>query len=55
LYVERTEGKAPYAIARQAPYAIARDLNNDTVPTAQDVRTWSQATIRALLMREGVH
>ena len=44
---ERTEGKTAYA--------IARDLNKDTVPTAQGARAWSQATVRALLMREGVH
>ena len=44
---ERTEGKTAYA--------IARDLNKDAVPTAQGARTWSQATVRALLMREGVH
>ncbi len=44
---ERTEGKIVYA--------IARDLNKDAVPTAQGVRTWSQATVRAPLMREGVH
>ena len=43
---ERTEGKTAYA--------IARDLNKDTVPTAQGARAWSQATVRALLMREGV-
>jgi hypothetical protein len=36
-------------------YAIARDLNKDAVPTAQGARAWSQATVRALLMREGVH
>lgn len=35
--------------------AIARDLNKDAVPTAQGARAWSQATVRALLMREGVH
>jgi Recombinase len=35
--------------------AIARDLNRDAVLTAQGVRAWSQATVRALLMREGVH
>jgi DNA invertase Pin-like site-specific DNA recombinase len=44
---ERTEGKTAYA--------IARDLNKDAVPTAQGARAWSQATVRALLMREGVH
>jgi hypothetical protein len=43
---ERTEGKTAYA--------IARDLNNDAVPTAQGARAWSQATVRALLMREGL-
>jgi DNA invertase Pin-like site-specific DNA recombinase len=43
---ERTEGKTAYA--------IARDLNKDAVPTAQGARAWSQATVRALLMREGV-
>jgi hypothetical protein len=32
-----------------------RDLNKDAVPTAQGARAWSQATVRALLMREGVH
>jgi DNA invertase Pin-like site-specific DNA recombinase len=36
-------------------YAIARDLNKDAVPTAQGARAWSQATVGALLMREGVH
>ena len=41
---ERTEGKTSYA--------IARDLNKDAVPGA---RAWSQATVRALLMPEGVH
>ena len=40
---ERTEGKTAYA--------IARDLNKDAVPTAQGARAWSQATVRALLMR----
>jgi hypothetical protein len=44
---ERTEGKTAYA--------IARDLNTDAVPTAQGARTWSQAMVRALLMRKGVH
>ena len=44
---ERREGKTAYA--------IARDLNKDAVPTAQGARAWSQATVRALLMREGVH
>jgi hypothetical protein len=44
---ERTEGKTAYA--------IARDLNKDAVPTAQGAPAWSQATVRALLMREGVH
>jgi Recombinase len=44
---ERLEGKPAYA--------IARDLNKDAVPTAQDARAWSQATVRALPMREGVH
>jgi hypothetical protein len=44
---ERTEG--------ETAYAIARDLNKDAVPTAQGARAWSQTTIRALLMREGVH
>jgi hypothetical protein len=34
-------------------YAIARDLNKDAVPTAQGAPAWSQATVRALLMREG--
>jgi DNA invertase Pin-like site-specific DNA recombinase len=43
---ERTEGKTAYA--------IARDLNKDGVPTAQGARAWSQVTVRALLMREGV-
>jgi Recombinase len=33
-------------------YAIARDLNRDAVPTAQGARAWSQATVRALLMRK---
>jgi DNA invertase Pin-like site-specific DNA recombinase len=42
---ERTEGKTAYA--------IARDLNKDAVPTAQGARVWSQAAVRALLMREG--
>ena len=42
---ERTEGKTAYA--------IARDLNKDAVPTAHGARAWSQATVRALLMREG--
>ena len=45
--MRRTEGKTAYA--------IARDLNKDAVPTAQGARAWSQATVRALLMREGVH
>jgi len=44
---ERTEGKTAYA--------IARDLSTDAVPTAQGARAWSQATVRALLMREGAH
>ena len=44
---ERTEVKTAYA--------IARDLSTDTVPTAQGARAWSQATVRALLMRERVH
>ena len=44
---ERTEGKTAYA--------IARDMNKDAVPTAQGARVWSQATVRALLMREGLH
>ena len=44
---ERTEGKTAYA--------IARDLNKDAVPTAQGAPAWSQATVRALLTREGVH
>ena len=44
---ERTEGKTAYA--------IARDLNKDAVPTAQGARAGSQATVRALLMRESVH
>jgi DNA invertase Pin-like site-specific DNA recombinase len=44
---ERTEGKTAYA--------IAHDLNSDAVPTAQGGCEWSQATVRALLMREGVH
>ena len=44
---ERTEGKTAYA--------IARDLNQDAVPTAQGALAWSQATVRALLMPEGVH
>jgi DNA invertase Pin-like site-specific DNA recombinase len=44
---ERTEGKTANA--------IARDLNKDAVPTALGARAWSQATVRALLMREGVH
>jgi DNA invertase Pin-like site-specific DNA recombinase len=44
---ERTDGKTAYA--------IARDLNKDAVPTAQCARAWSQATVRALLIREGVH
>jgi hypothetical protein len=43
----RTEGKTAYA--------IARDLNKDAVPTAQGARAWSQATVRALLMRECVY
>jgi Recombinase len=34
-------------------YVIARDLNKDAVPTAQGGCAWSQATVRALLMREG--
>ena len=38
----------------QSAYDIARDLNKDAVPTAQRARAWSQATVRALLMREGV-
>jgi hypothetical protein len=29
-----------------------RGLNRDAVPTAQGVRAWSQATVRALLMRK---
>ena len=44
---ERTEGKTAHA--------IARDLSKDAVPTAQGARAWSQASVRALLMREGVH
>ena len=44
---ERVEGKTAYA--------IARDLDRDVVPTAQGARVWPQATVRALLMREGVH
>ena len=32
----------------------ARHLNKDAVPTARGARSWSQSTIRALLMREGV-
>jgi hypothetical protein len=44
---ERVEGKTAYA--------IARDLDRDVVPTAQGARVWSQATVRALLLREGVH
>jgi hypothetical protein len=44
---ERTDGKTAYA--------IASDLNKDAVPTAQGGRAWSQATVRALLMRESVH
>jgi Recombinase len=43
---ERTEGKTAYA--------IARDLNKDAVPTEQGAHAWSQATVRTLLMREGV-
>jgi hypothetical protein len=43
---ERTAGKTAYA--------VARDLNKDAVPTAQGARVWSQATVRALLMQEGV-
>jgi Recombinase len=43
---ERAEGKTAYA--------IARDLNMDAVPTAQGARAWSQATVRPLLVREGV-
>jgi hypothetical protein len=39
---------------RKTAYAIARDLSKDAVPTAQAARAWSQATVRALLMREGV-
>jgi hypothetical protein len=42
---ERTQGKTAYA--------IAHELNKDVVPTAQGARPWSQATSRALLMREG--
>jgi DNA invertase Pin-like site-specific DNA recombinase len=42
---ERMEGKTAYA--------IGRDLNKDAVPPAQGA-AWSQATFRALLMREGV-
>jgi DNA invertase Pin-like site-specific DNA recombinase len=44
---ERTEGKTAYS--------IARDLNKDAVATAQGARAWSQATVRALLLREGAH
>ena len=33
-------------------YAIARDPNRDAVPTAQGARAWSQATVRAMLMRK---
>jgi Recombinase len=44
---ERVDGKTAYA--------IARDLNRDAVPTAQGAHAWSQATVRAVLMREGVH
>jgi DNA invertase Pin-like site-specific DNA recombinase len=40
---------------RKTAYAIARDPNKDAVPTARGARAWSQATVRALLMREGVH
>ena len=43
---ERREGKTADA--------IAGDLNKDAVPTAQGARAWSQATVRALLMREGL-
>jgi hypothetical protein len=39
----------------KTPYTIARDLNRDAVPTAEGPRAWTQATVRALLMREGVH
>jgi hypothetical protein len=46
--VEATDGKTAYA--------VARDLNKDAVPTAQGARAWSaKATVRALLMRDGVH
>jgi DNA invertase Pin-like site-specific DNA recombinase len=40
---------------RKTAYAIARYLNKDAVPTPQGARAWSQASVRALLMREGVH
>jgi DNA invertase Pin-like site-specific DNA recombinase len=44
---ERTEGNTAYA--------IGRDLNKDAVPTAQGADAWSQATVRALLVRERVN
>jgi hypothetical protein len=37
-----------------ATYAISRDLNRDAVPTCAGCVRLVQATIRALLMREGV-
>lgn len=43
---ERMEGKTAYA--------IARDLNRDGEPTAHGGKRWEQATVRALLAREGV-
>ena len=43
---ERTDGKTAYA--------IARNLNKDAVP-AQGASAWSQATVPALLVREGIH
>ena len=32
----------------------ARDLNKDAVPTAQGACEWSQATVRALVMRDPI-
>jgi hypothetical protein len=44
-----------FAELERDPRTPLGDLNNDAVPTAQGARAWSQATVRALLMREGVH
>ena len=41
-------------IEAKTAYTIARDLNT-TLCRLPRVRAWSLATVRALLMREGVH